>query len=113
MRFQLLADFVGKPDHRAIIQVGGQGPAFIPAERQDVGLLAVQIAGILGVDLQLFDDIRGETRQFRPDPGECGEIHLGQAQQVQGRAADAILADGKPCLAASLGVRDRVRHCFT
>ena len=31
---QLLADFIGKADYRAIIQTGGQSAAFVAAESQ-------------------------------------------------------------------------------
>ena len=50
----------GEPMDRAIVQVVRQTHAFVPAEGQNVGVLAVEIAGILGVDLRA-------ARWRRPD----------------------------------------------
>ena len=52
-----------RPTTAPIIQIGGQGAALVPPERQDVGVLAIQIAGILGIDLQLLDNVRRESRR--------------------------------------------------
>src|SRR6185503_16163849 len=70
---QLLPDLIGKADHRGIIQIGRQGAAFVPAEGNDVGILPVEIAGILGVYLQMLDDLGFQGPQFRPDTAEFGE----------------------------------------
>ena len=56
--------------------------------------LAVQIAGILSIYLQLLGDFRAHSRQLRPDTEEGGKIDLRQAQQVQRRTpAGPVLAD--------------------
>ena len=111
--FQLLPHFIGQAHHSAIIQAGGQGTALILPEGDDVGILAIQITGILGVYFDLFDNLGAHPGQVGPDAGEGGEIHLRQGQQIEGGTADSILADGKPELGGLIGGQAAAGHCFT
>ena len=70
-----------------------------------------EIAGILGVDLQLFGDIGADLPDFRPYAGEGGEI--GEGEEVQGVAADAILADDNTLRGGLVGSQAQAGHCFT
>ena len=108
---QLLADFVGQPDHRPIIQPSGQGAALIPAEGDDVGILAIQVAGILGVDLKLLDHIGGHGDQFRPDPGQVREP--GKGKKLQTIAADPVHANGQAMFGGLIGGHAQAPQCFT
>ena len=100
--------FVNGPERRRF----APGDAiFVPAEGNDIGVLPVEIAGILGVDFQLLDDIRGNGAQLRPYPGQGPEIC--QAQQFHGIPPDPIQTDGDAMLGRLIGGQAEGAHCFT
>ena len=59
----------------------------------EYGVLAVEISGILGVDLQLLDDTGFQGPQFRPNAAEFRELR--QGEQFQRVPAHPVLADDK------------------
>ena len=99
---ELLRRLGGKPGDGAIVEIGGKRQRLVPPEGHDVGLLPVEIAGILGVDLELLDNIGFEGRTAPARWRRAGEIHARQAQQIDGRAPYAVLPDRD---AARLGLR--------
>jgi hypothetical protein len=64
--------------NRQIIQPFGDYQGLVSAECGDVILLTVEITSIMGVDLQLFGDIRSNSLEVRPDHREPLQIHPGQ-----------------------------------
>ena len=72
-RSSLLACFGRKSTHAAIIEIGRQMQLLVPAKGQDIGLLALEIAGIAPVDLQLLGDLRRECSQLGPDAASSGK----------------------------------------
>ena len=57
---ELLAELMGQPSQRRIVELGGQFEAFVAAVGFDVGGLTVQIDRVFGVDLKLLGDLRRE-----------------------------------------------------
>ena len=55
---ELLPDLVGKAGNRAVIEIRGQGGAFVCARAGNFIRLAVDVALVLGRDFQLLDDQR-------------------------------------------------------
>ncbi len=68
---ELLAHLVGKAADRGVVEVGRQAQVFVAAEGGDIGGLAVEIAGIGRVDLDLLAQRRPATRRSaaRSPPG--------------------------------------------
>src|SRR5262245_62710927 len=64
---ELLAGFVGESFDPGIVQAIGELEAFVPAESCNVGGLAAEIDMVLGGDLELLKDPRGEVDQARSD----------------------------------------------
>src|SRR6202035_5748799 len=57
MHFQLVADLIGQSRQRRIVEIVGQGNAFIAAIRFDVAGLAAEINVVFRIDLKLFGDL--------------------------------------------------------
>ena len=58
MLIQFLLDFVGEPADRAIVDVAGQAQALLGGVPCDLLILPVDVARVLGRDLDLFGDAR-------------------------------------------------------
>ena len=57
-----------RPPTARVVEVGGQAQVLVAAEGVDVGVLAIEIAGVGGVDLDLLAHV-GAAR-----PPICGQI---------------------------------------
>ena len=77
---QLRAAFGRKPADRGVVERGRQVQGLVAAEGQDIGLLAIEIAGIAAVDLDLLGDVRRRSRELRPEAGQVGEVDSGMAR---------------------------------
>ena len=68
---QLGARFVGEAADGGVVEVGREAQVLVAAEGLDVGGLAVEVAGIGGVDLDLLPHACRPRGDPRPDPGEA------------------------------------------
>ena len=83
---QLLAHLVRKAADRGVIEIARQASASSRRKARDVGVLALEIAGISAVDLELLGDLRRQAAELRPDAAQTREVDLGIGQQIGGRA---------------------------
>ena len=91
--FELLAHLGGKAGDRRVGEVGRDAHALLLAEGDDVGLLAVDVGGIAGVDLELGRNGGLDRADLRPDRAQPGQVDAGKRQQLEGSAAAAVLVD--------------------
>jgi hypothetical protein len=69
---QFLLDFVGEPADRAIVDVSGQAQALLGGVPRDLLILPVDVARVLGCDLDLFGDAR--IADGSPAPGKVSRL---------------------------------------
>src|SRR6185437_4996167 len=74
---QLLNGFGRKAMNLGVVEVVRKIQGFVPAESQDVGVLPVHVTRIARVDFELFDDLRRDRIQFRPDARHFGKSDVG------------------------------------
>src|SRR5437868_8322330 len=79
--------------NRRIIQALGDDERFVAAEGRDVALLPVQIAGVMGVDLQLLRDFGCYIIELWPNRCEPRQSHIGQRKQFNGIPPHTVLPD--------------------
>ena len=99
----------GQARQPGIVEIGGNAHALLLAEGDDVGLLAVDIGGIAGVDLELRGNAGLDAARA------AGQTRGAVARSMPGRASSSNAVRRRPSLlmsrpwrAASLGVRVRL-----
>ena len=92
----LLAALGRKPTHGAVVEIGRQQQGLVPPEGQDIGLLPVQIAGIMPVGLQLQGHVGPNSASSGQMPGELGEPDAAMGEKLHGRTPLAVLGYRKP-----------------
>ena len=106
---QLRDGFSGKALDGGIVEARGKGQAFVAPEREDVGILAIQIAGILAVDFQLLDDIAAKLPISGQISARAGRSTSGKLRRsIAVRRTPSSLTE-MPCFWASFGVMFRLR----
>src|SRR6202140_4666964 len=95
MHFQLVSDLVGQSRQCRIVQIVRQSDAFIAAIGLNVGSLAAEIDLVFRVDLELLGDFGRQFSEARPDPRDIADADIGIRQQLEGRTALTVLAQGK------------------
>ena len=80
-----------RPGRAAKSSLFGQFKAFVAAIRSDVGCLSVHVDRVFGVDLELLADLAVERSELRPDARELRYPETGIRQQLERRAALAVV----------------------
>src|SRR5260221_6648794 len=88
---QLLRRLGREAMNRAVVELARQLQGLVAPECPNVCILAVEVAGIAGLDLELFDNSRWKRRELRPDAGEGGKSDVRQSQEGECRALNAVL----------------------
>ena len=90
---EFLRSFRRHAAHGGIIHVGRQPERFVAPEGGNIRPLAAKITGILGIVLQLLDDIRWDVDQIRPQGQQVAEAEPRQCEQLMRVATSGIDAD--------------------
>src|SRR5579862_8364351 len=94
VRFQLVTDLVGQSRQHRIVEIIRQSDAFIAAIGFDISSLAAEIDLVFRVDFELLGDLRRQSAETWPDPRDVADADIRIGQQLEGRAALTILAQG-------------------
>src|SRR5690606_6965140 len=95
-RRQLLPNLAGEPADGGVVQVGRQREVLVPPERGGVGSLAVEVAGIARVGLDLLADLLRPVADLRPALPRTVEVDAGISQQLQQVTPLSVGLDRKP-----------------
>src|SRR5215470_6647805 len=95
-RGELLARLVGQPPDARVVDVIRQLKTLVTPEGGDVGGLPAEIDIVLGVDLQLLEDLRRKVIQPRPDPAYVVDPNGRERKQLERSTALTISVEGEP-----------------
>ena len=104
---QLLAHLGRQARQRGIVEISRNADRLIALQLRDVLVLAPQIGGVAGVDLELGRDSRLEPADLRPDRPSAGRAkHPGSASRSNAVRRRPSRLTSRPCRAASVGVSE-------
>src|SRR5262245_64019689 len=93
VRLEFLSDLIRETRQRRIIEVIRQLETFIAPIGRDVSRLTRKIDVILGIDLDLLDNLGCELAEPRPDLREIGDGHAWIGQQFESSATLSVLVE--------------------